>query len=592
MTAIPTGIDRVTADLSTGHGSAASIAELVDGSVLARMVLLRTLMTEIESEIADEAGLPEAYQRLAELQNTHPMQVRDALSYPHTGTWLVSAIRRMRTATDASDIPFWADCGYLGWLATACAISCEPSGAANVVVRAGAVMLPGLGLAGLADPQRHGHCRVEWSGQSLTFITDDHIFRVNAMDSEDNPGWLPMRRMYVSDRSHSVLLDDLDPHRDSSTNETSRRTRLTAVEAERWQEKFEEAWSLLERDFESYLVPMRDCLKILAPLSTQPMATSTSHTETSASGCVYTTASADPCQLALTLIHEIQHSKLNLLLNRVVLVESDRGPRFYAPWRDDPRPLPGLLHGIYAFFGVTNFWRVHRRSDCHNTLTAHIDFELWRRQVLTAIEQAVGSGALTPEGLLLVRTLATAMAPWQYEQIPPAAKSAAADVVRAHRAFWHVRNLIPDANDIALLAHAWRVGEPKPTRVVQSSPTDQDSIPERYRTLRLSAQLKSPHRSAHLPVGGHDQALGDGALLKVRYADSVQLYHQELNQDPLRPQVWAGLAVVLPKLYPDEDFTILHRQAEVAAWLYRELRKCGVNLLALLRWLSQESVDV
>ena len=27
----------------------------------------------------------------------------------------------------------------------------------------------------------------------------------------------------------------------------------------------------------------------------------------------------------------------------------------YAPWRDDPRPISGLLQGIYAFVCITEF---------------------------------------------------------------------------------------------------------------------------------------------------------------------------------------------------------------------------------------------
>jgi len=39
------------------------------------------------------------------------------------------------------------------------------------------------------------------------------------------------------------------------------------------------------------------------------------------------------------MVHEFQHSKL------------------WAPWRTDPRPLGGLLQGVYAFLGVADTWR-------------------------------------------------------------------------------------------------------------------------------------------------------------------------------------------------------------------------------------------
>lgn len=36
--------------------------------------------------------------------------------------------------------------------------------------------------------------------------------------------------------------------------------------------------------------------------------------------------------------------------------------RYYAPWRDHPRPAVGLLQGAYAHVGVTEFWWRRRKS--------------------------------------------------------------------------------------------------------------------------------------------------------------------------------------------------------------------------------------
>ncbi|MFC6481384.1 HEXXH motif-containing putative peptide modification protein [Streptomyces goshikiensis] len=32
-------------------------------------------------------------------------------------------------------------------------------------------------------------------------------------------------------------------------------------------------------------------------------------------------------------------------------------PRFWAPWRSDPRPLEGLLHGAYAHLALAGYWQ-------------------------------------------------------------------------------------------------------------------------------------------------------------------------------------------------------------------------------------------
>ena len=70
----------------------------------------------------------------------------------------------------------------------------------------------------------------------------------------------------------------------------------------------------------------------------------------------------DPETCACTLTHELQHVKLCAVLDIVRLTVPDDGRRrYYAPWRDDPRPVAGLLQGAYALVGVTEFWRRRRQ---------------------------------------------------------------------------------------------------------------------------------------------------------------------------------------------------------------------------------------
>jgi HEXXH motif-containing protein len=47
-------------------------------------------------------------------------------------------------------------------------------------------------------------------------------------------------------------------------------------------------------------------------------------------------------------VHEVQHLKLAALLDIVTLTMPGEHDRYYAPWRDDPRPLSGLLQGTYG----------------------------------------------------------------------------------------------------------------------------------------------------------------------------------------------------------------------------------------------------
>jgi len=71
----------------------------------------------------------------------------------------------------------------------------------------------------------------------------------------------------------------------------------------------------------------------------------------------------DPLIMADRCIHELHHNRLFCLEEKGGALfdeerqDSIRDARFYSPWRDEPRPLHGLLHALYVFQPVWHFWR-------------------------------------------------------------------------------------------------------------------------------------------------------------------------------------------------------------------------------------------
>ncbi|MFF7945182.1 hypothetical protein ACFZC5_36440, partial [Nocardia gamkensis] len=102
------------------------------------------------------------------------------------------------------------------------------------------------------------------------------------------------------------------------------------------------------------------------------------------------------------------------------------------------------------------------------------------------------------------------------------------------------------------------------------------------------AQLKLRDPAAAQTIAIADQPRGDRAYLSGEWSEAVNLYALELRTDPLRPQLWAGLALALPKLYSEDDFGILNERAEVAAGLYQRLLAddAEADVVELVRWLS------
>jgi hypothetical protein len=62
------------------------------------------------------------------------------------------------------------------------------------------------------------------------------------------------------------------------------------------------------------------------------------------------------------VVHEMSHNLLfsmqdmDPLLDPTSHGEGWQSEHYYSPWRDDPRPLNGILHAVFVFSRVAKFW--------------------------------------------------------------------------------------------------------------------------------------------------------------------------------------------------------------------------------------------
>ncbi|MFF2554409.1 HEXXH motif domain-containing protein [Nocardia sp. NPDC058058] len=580
MTAIEYELIEASDDLASGIGSESSIEFLEDGNITVRLILLAKLVDALLSNHKQDAviaGLPAVLEALEKLRSMEAEEFRALISYPHTGSWLSYACRRIfdDRQDGISSVPLSADIGYLGWLVASGLIATTAEGSIELTIRHGVIMLPRIGLARLGNSGQHGQCNLYWTEDGgMRFTSEWGVLQVNCPKSEDNPAWLPLRRLSGgSSESKSVYLDDIDPFRDfaeADIVEYQRNPpRLTLVEAAPWQQRFEAAWGLLEKDFASYTIPMQRSLAMIVPLTAEYDPCSVSYTSHNGYGAVYTTAPPDCCELAVTLIHEIQHTKFTLLTDQVILHDSNQECHLYAPWRQDPRPIAGLMHGIYAFFGIADFWRVHRKSPCHRSLRADSEFERWRIQVEAAIAVALESGLLTPEGTRFLCTLTGSIRKWDSEEVSIEAKQDAQIVSNAHRAFWRVRNLRPASEAIASLCDDWITKNHRTAALPDSELIDQNGIPDNYARARIPERI--PENSLTYCI--------------AKYTESLRI-------DPMDPRAWAGLTLALPMKYPELNFHVLEERTEVVAHMYEtiQLTSGDCDIVSLAQWLSSSVV--
>lgn len=120
-------------------------------------------------------------------------------------------------------------------------------------------------------------------------------------------------------------------------------------------------------------------------------------------GACFFAVTDEPLYVAEMLLHEFCHNKLRLLQDFVnLLIPEQLGPaRFYSPWRDDPRPIDGILHGLFVFSTIARFW-LSIEAQPHSSLEAR---QLARRRAATlgfqldyALAEFSANAPLTPAG--------------------------------------------------------------------------------------------------------------------------------------------------------------------------------------------------
>lgn len=63
-------------------------------------------------------------------------------------------------------------------------------------------------------------------------------------------------------------------------------------------------------------------------------------------------------RVAESIVHESMHLMLTLIENQCNLVVPYSQETFYSPWRDEKRPIRGVLHGLYVFRTLLEFYKL------------------------------------------------------------------------------------------------------------------------------------------------------------------------------------------------------------------------------------------
>lgn len=547
------------AHLSTGGADGQSLGLLRHGQKSKRLVLIRMVFEAVAADPATMGPLPpvhSAWNVLSRVQYERPDAFEEILMYPSTGVWAAHVLRRLR-GIGSGDVPLWTETGYFHTLAASAAIRGGVEFHARVPVPdGGALHLPSLGTVLLPraddDRARPYVATVRWAGRgngSAAVVTPKGacVLLPDPLESP-GPGWRPLPQVRATSgrRSLRFVLDDTDHYASFAAGRGP--VVLNAQSRDRWQDLTEQAWEALVRSQPDTADSLAEVMRSLVPLTPAVDGDPYSVTSPESFGGMMMQLPLAGTSLAVSLIHEFQHIKLGALLDLITLTRETDGSLHYAPWRNDPRPVAGLLQGVYAYLGIVAFWRrYHPAASGQEALRARFGYARWRRSTLAVLDDLSACGELTELGLWFVTGMRETLARWCEEPLPPDVETDAAVAAAEHLGMWRLWNSEPARADVGLLAEHWNRGPLAPCPEPEDPVVRADALPREKAVRSELARLRweDPRRFEWLR--GHPESLGaasaDIALLDGDFGTALRGYRQQVSVRPEAPSPWIGLGL-------------------------------------------------
>jgi uncharacterized protein len=422
------------AELSHGTTGLGTL-RLLQASQLSRHLLLLRYLADVARPASTDALAV-----LDAARSRDPESAADTILDPMVGAWIARTVRSLRDDGGRGAAPD-ADLGHLVALAAAAAARAGVD-ADLTIRRRDRVVVPTVGVLDL-DPDPGGGDRATLTlrvrAGRFAVIDGGRAVQVPPGRPAGHGGrWREVRRLTAAsaERQATVMLDDVSPYRDLYHAPPA--DRVGGREINHWRTMFAEAWRLLTRYAPGVAGEIAGGVRTIVPLQGGGNGTARSATARDAFGAVGLTRPGSPAELAITLVHELQHSKLNALLALVPLyVPDDR--TYFAPWRPDPRPIGGLLHGVYAFLAVADLLNGLRAEPSHEA-SMEKQFSMVREQLRSALESLLDAPSLTSDGRRFVTGMRTRFELLDAVAVPRGAVETARRDLERTRARWCERN--------------------------------------------------------------------------------------------------------------------------------------------------------
>ena len=149
-------------------------------------------------------------------------------------------------------------------------------------------------------------------------------------------------------------------------------------------------------------------------------------------GIIYLPCINNVGHLAECILHENLHQ---LLFRIEKIIDIYNGgqiiEKYWSPWRDDPRPLRMIMHGVFVFAGVIDYWI--RMIDIRNTSEDHYQLFLRSKQVQEGLKVLDKHANYSSAGKKLHRHLLKYVDSIPLDGVPRKIKNGINETLKKHR---------------------------------------------------------------------------------------------------------------------------------------------------------------
>jgi HEXXH motif-containing protein len=132
----------------------------------------------------------------------------------------------------------------------------------------------------------------------------------------------------------------------------------TSIDLSLWLSSLEDAMKIISTDDSSFEL-VSSFVSYIVPLKQKTSIQNLSFSVRNLPSVIFKNNELNPCLVGETLVHESDHQLFYAIekFNNFWREDSlEQEPIYYSPWRDDPRPIDGILRGLSSFTRVSSYY--------------------------------------------------------------------------------------------------------------------------------------------------------------------------------------------------------------------------------------------